>query len=428
MSKILLVVDRCFLPATTDGSTRVYDAWLKALTRLGHSVSVLSFDFPRVRWQKAGLAELDRYAERRHIVPLVSGPVLAATLRGGQLGWNWLSGRTNLPGGLNGPWSPAARRAMVDFLRAERHDAVIVQKVHTTELMGTALLASLPGRKIVDVHDNVPKRMELAKAWAKQCLVSLSWGRIKELRREEVEALLHRGSIWRGLAEEVRLLTPYDEVLFAAPEEMASFIGAGLDPARCRTWAWGLNGLEETAASSAEPAAHYDIGFIGSGNLLNVDALRFLGHGDPAAPDQQARPAGHRPACRRRDLGLHPRVRQASRNNSVPWVDDLAGFYRSVGLILVPLFGGTGVSIKSIEAAQFGMAMLSTAQGMRGLQFRPGEDVEIAETADEFATAAVALIADPDRRRVLGANARRQAEERHSLAAFTAAIGALIDR
>jgi glycosyltransferase involved in cell wall biosynthesis len=240
--------------------------------------------------------------------------------------------------------------------------------------------------------------------------------------------MLQRGSVGRGLADEIDLLAPYDDVLFAAPEEMESYIAAGLESARCRPWAWGLDSPPEAAAAETDPAPRYDLGFIGGGNLFNVDALRFLGTAIlPRLSQRLGRPvtallAGGAAGAVAKEFDGQPGITLA------PWVEDLGSFYRSVGLIIIPLLGGTGVSIKSMEAAQFGKAMVSTAIGMRGLQFRPGIDVEMAETAETFAAIAMALISDPARRLRLGASARQQAEARHSLAAFTAEIGDLIGR
>jgi glycosyltransferase involved in cell wall biosynthesis len=62
--------------------------------------------------------------------------------------------------------------------------------------------------------------------------------------------------------------------------------------------------------------------------------------------------------------------------------------------------------LKILEAAACGKAIVSTALGALGLNFRHGRDLIVADSPAEFAGAVVSLINNPARKRQLGARAR----------------------
>lgn len=69
-------------------------------------------------------------------------------------------------------------------------------------------------------------------------------------------------------------------------------------------------------------------------------------------------------------------------------VENLQAFYDSVGLIINPVKFGTGLKIKTVEAIGFGKPVLSTLQGVVGLEqsnlVGDSPAVKICETAEEF--------------------------------------------
>jgi glycosyltransferase involved in cell wall biosynthesis len=90
-------------------------------------------------------------------------------------------------------------------------------------------------------------------------------------------------------------------------------------------------------------------------------------------------------------------------------VPDLRPFYREAEVVVVPLLQGGGTRLKVLEAAASGKAIVTTAVGVEGLEFRPGEDLLVAETAEDFASAVVALHDDAELREELGRRARERA-------------------
>lgn len=91
-------------------------------------------------------------------------------------------------------------------------------------------------------------------------------------------------------------------------------------------------------------------------------------------------------------------------------VDALSPCYAAAQVVLVPLRAGGGTKLKTLEAFSYRRPVVSTAQGVRGLDVTAGEHYLPAETPAEFAHAIARLADDP----VL---ARRIAEAGHALCA-----------
>ncbi len=91
-------------------------------------------------------------------------------------------------------------------------------------------------------------------------------------------------------------------------------------------------------------------------------------------------------------------------------VDDLAGLYRRCDIVVNPEICGTGVSIKSLEAASFGCPLVTTRIGARGLEaFEEAGAIGVVRSSGAFARRLSDLILDPAGRKSLGANAARMA-------------------
>ena len=64
--------------------------------------------------------------------------------------------------------------------------------------------------------------------------------------------------------------------------------------------------------------------------------------------------------------------------------------------MVVPMRFGAGVKVKCIEALQYGVPVVSTSVGAEGLGLHDSRAVVVADDAAGFATALLALYAQPD--------------------------------
>jgi glycosyltransferase involved in cell wall biosynthesis len=90
-------------------------------------------------------------------------------------------------------------------------------------------------------------------------------------------------------------------------------------------------------------------------------------------------------------------------------VPDIGACYREADLAVIPIRSGGGTRIKLIEAAAFGVPVVSTTIGAEGTAFRHGRDLLLADTREGFANACADLLAHPVHARRLARRARTTA-------------------
>lgn len=129
--------------------------------------------------------------------------------------------------------------------------------------------------------------------------------------------------------------------------------------------------------------------FVGSGWFPNLDAVRFINDKiAPRCPNIQFTIIGTCckaitvAACNVELLGVVDEVRLESEY-----------MRHSVGLM--PLFHGTGMSLKTLEALGRGLVIVSTPLGVRGLAFVDGLHGLLAQEADEFASSIHSVLSNP---------------------------------
>jgi glycosyltransferase involved in cell wall biosynthesis len=76
------------------------------------------------------------------------------------------------------------------------------------------------------------------------------------------------------------------------------------------------------------------------------------------------------------------------------FVADLDALYRDVRVVACPILAGGGTRFKIIEAAAYGRPIVSTALGAEGIPFVDRQEIRLADTSDQFASACVELLND----------------------------------
>ncbi len=92
----------------------------------------------------------------------------------------------------------------------------------------------------------------------------------------------------------------------------------------------------------------------------------------------------------------------------------LTPHYQAADIVVVPLRYGGGTRIKILEAMAFGRPVVSSRLGAEGLDVTNGEDILLADSPEDFATAIARLRADQALWQRLVNNARRLVCERYS--------------
>lgn len=90
---------------------------------------------------------------------------------------------------------------------------------------------------------------------------------------------------------------------------------------------------------------------------------------------------------------------------------DLEYIYSKIDIVLVPIFQGTGSSLKTIEAMSRGKAVISTSVGVRNLDVLSGEHVVVEDDLANYPHLLRTILADAAVRETFGMNARNFARQ-----------------
>ena len=96
------------------------------------------------------------------------------------------------------------------------------------------------------------------------------------------------------------------------------------------------------------------------------------------------------------------------------FVDDIEQFRQEAGLFVAPLFSGSGMKLKVLEAFASGVPTITTHIGIQGIEASPDVHYLHAETKDEFLEAIDTLVAHNEKRAAIGNRARELIKEHYT--------------
>lgn len=96
------------------------------------------------------------------------------------------------------------------------------------------------------------------------------------------------------------------------------------------------------------------------------------------------------------------------------FVDSVTGYINNASCCVVPLWVGSGMRFKILEAFALGKAVVSTSLGAEGIEISDGSDILIRDDPESFAEGILSVLRDGDFRKELGRNARKLVEEKYS--------------
>ena len=65
-------------------------------------------------------------------------------------------------------------------------------------------------------------------------------------------------------------------------------------------------------------------------------------------------------------------------------VENALDYISNKEILFVPIFSGSGIRIKILEAMAIGIPVISTQKGAQGIPYKDGHDIIIANSAEEF--------------------------------------------
>jgi glycosyltransferase involved in cell wall biosynthesis len=126
-----------------------------------------------------------------------------------------------------------------------------------------------------------------------------------------------------------------------------------------------------------------------------------------------------RPAVRLTIVGRDPRpaVRRLAELDGVivtGEVDDVRPYLARAAVVVVPMVSGSGIKNKVLEAMAAGKPVIGTSLAVEGLPVTSGQEVVVANGAEDIAAAVTSLLAAPDSQAAIGRAARALVEQRYT--------------
>ncbi|WP_448204531.1 glycosyltransferase [Azospirillum sp. sgz302134] len=253
------------------------------------------------------------------------------------------------------------------MIRRHRPDVIIANYAYMTPLFD--LPEAADARKVVVMHDLLSARAELLRAS----------GMEPDAQSYSIE-------------EEVALLNKADHILAIQPEEQAIL--------RARLPNADIILAPMPAMPRPAPAHPQQPGrclFVGTKNPLNQQGLSaFLEHGWPAVRRRVPNATLH--VCGQ-VCGAFAEVPDGVVLRGI--VPDLDAEYDAAEVSVVPIFAGTGLKVKLVEAIGQGRAIVTTTHATRGLEDVLNGAVEITDSPERMGEIVADILESPDRRRAM---------------------------
>jgi glycosyltransferase involved in cell wall biosynthesis len=259
--------------------------------------------------------------------------------------------------------------------------AVIVSYAYLTPLLEPLRKHGILG--IVDTHDLIHRRLEM----------------LRQRRMMPHWFLVSR-------TKEAALLTQADAVIAIQQSEAATLreMLPGTDVLVVE------HGLDAQYVAVTEEAKHC-VGLLGAGSLANIAGLNwFLDEVWPLVSSQVPTAT----------LLVYGRLSQALKRSDKQvrlegLVDHTSDAYKRFAIAINPIWMGTGLKIKTVEALAAGRPVVSTSVGAEGLEDLDPKLLIIEDDAGSFAAKLVQLLRDPALTADLGERASQAARTRFGI-------------
>ncbi len=240
--------------------------------------------------------------------------------------------------------------------------------------------------------------------------VEVNWAAHYSQARLESSPLRKLRKLYNSLQtlyRELELCRKVDKIV-CVTETDADYLRGYVDPSKVCVVNTGVDPEYFTSEppEAAEPDA---LVFVGAfRHEPNIDAmLYFCQKIFPLVlrerPQTRLYIVGHAPPPSILELGVTPNIIVTG------FVEDIRDYYRKAQVVIVPLRTGVGIRGKILEAWAAGKPVVATSVACLGIRACHGENILIADVADQFALWTLALLRQPEYSRRLGRAGRETA-------------------
>ena len=247
---------------------------------------------------------------------------------------------------------------------------------------------------------------------------SMIWERMADGGIKGIQKLIYKRMCARIRPYESLILGGFDRILAITETDAAWFScnGAKTTPLVVPV---GIEACELSASTEEGPPR---ILFLGALDWRpNIAGLQwFL---DKIWPEIHAK----YPECRLEIAGRNPspEIRKAVKKPNVDFfgeIEDKREILKPAKIFIVPLFAGSGIRVKILEAWNHGCAVVSTSTGLEGLPAIDQKHLLVANDAKSFVYETSRLIEQPELRRQLSEEGRKLVRENYGMEYVTSLV------
>ncbi len=363
--RVLILTNRVPYPLT-DGGALGMDVFLKGYPEAGCTTRMLAMNTARHPVSSALLPAVFPQLEKTITVPVDN------RIRTHKLLYNWIFEKEPLH--ISRFRSAAFAGALTAQLQEFSPDIVHIESPFLATYL-PLIRQHAPAAKAIFRMNNVE-----AEIWTR-----LAAAERRPLRRYYLSMLARR------MADYEKKVWPLFDGLLPVTEQDAAVAAQFVPAVKIRQVPFLINTAGAVAAPLPRPFKAYHLAAMDW--LPNEEAVRWtiekvwpLLH--TGAPTLEVWLAGrHMPA----DL-LSKSGRGLFVEGTVPDADE---FLRDKAILMVPLRAGSGIRVKILEAMAAGKVVVSTRVGMQGIAVANGVEALLADSAEDFAAAALSLFQNP---------------------------------
>jgi glycosyltransferase involved in cell wall biosynthesis len=398
------------LPYPPDAGAKVRSYY--TLRWLAHRHMVTLVTFTRNDDPRQAVEHLRQFCHTVYTIPLKRSPWRDVLSLVGSL----LKGRSFI---IFRDRSPAMDALLQGLLRQEHFDALHADQLWMAQfaLRCTTNVptsqSSNPQRLVLDEHNACFQIFERLAHRENNLLKRWLWRREAKLLRQY----------------EAHACSRFDRVVTVTKEDRMLLEGLSRQ-------VMGSTPLFTTIPICVDPREKTPVKLVGDGqNVLllgtmfwppNVEGLLWF------ARQVWPRVVGGNPGARLSIVGKSPprqiQALTASGSIEVPgYVADPLLWLERAGVFIVPLLSGGGMRVKIVDAWRWGLPVVSTTIGAEGISYKDGDNILIADSADDFAAAIGRILHDPDLAQRLRENGRRWVEQHYDWQAVYPAWGEVFE-
>lgn len=297
---------------------------------------------------------------------------------------------------LKGPFTSLPLQALYYWFNAfkKRIDELLAENsfdlIHAYMLRVAPYLSDVSAPKVLELIDSMQLNLERRVAMER---IPKRW-----LFQEELRRIVHYERNIGDYFDQMIVVSEKDRALI--PNKKVRVIPNGVDTEL----------FKPQSKESKEPAIVFsgNMGYFPNESAVIWFVEKCFRRIKKEIPDAKLVIAGNNPSSKIKKLGDNLSIFVTG------FVESMVDELNKAQVAIAPMQSGSGMQFKILEAMSCNLPVVTTTLGLGDIKARPGEEICVADTAEDFAETVVTLIKSPEMADRIGRKAREFVMHNHS--------------